>query len=121
MGGKDDVKATQTQVAGEPQAQGDQAAAQQMQVTSGADDAGCDDAARARAGYEAALAERDARIAALGGEIAEAAKAAESAEIDELRRQGEEQRVDFELQMAGPAKSRQRGRCSPTTTMTSMS
>lgn len=120
MGGEDDGKAAQAQVAGESQAQGDEAAAQ-AQVTGGAGGIGADDADKARADYEAALAERDARIVALEGEIAEAAKAAESAEIDELRRQGEEQRVDFELQMAGPATSRQRGRCSPTTTMTSMS
>ena len=65
-----------------------------------------DDAAKTRAGYEAALKERDARIAELEGEIAEAAKTAESAEklraeMDELRRQGEEQRVGFELAMAG--------------------
>lgn len=44
--------------------------------------------------------------AGLESEIAEAAKTAESAEklrkeMDELRRQGEEQRVGFELQMAG--------------------
>ena len=65
-----------------------------------------DGAAQARTNYEAALKERDERIAALEGEIAEAAKTAESAEklraeMDELRRQGEEQRVGFELQMAG--------------------
>ena len=62
--------------------------------------------ARARADYEAALRERDERIAALEGEIAEAAKTAESAErlraeMDELRRKGEEERVGFELQIAG--------------------
>lgn len=62
--------------------------------------------AQARADYEVALKERDERIAALEGEIAEAAKTAESAErlrteMDELRRQCEEQRVGFELQMAG--------------------
>lgn len=62
--------------------------------------------AQAREDYEEALRERDKRIAALEGEIAEAAKTAESAEklrseMDELRRQGEEQRVGFELQMAG--------------------
>lgn len=62
--------------------------------------------ARARAGYEAALRERDERIAALEGEIAEAAKTAESAErlraeMDELRRRGDEERVGFELQIAG--------------------
>lgn len=60
----------------------------------------------ARDDYEAALAERDARIAELEGQIAEAAKTAESAEklraeMDELRRQGEEQRVSFELTIAG--------------------
>lgn len=62
--------------------------------------------AKAREDYEAALKERDERIAALEDEIAEAAKTAESAEklraeMDELRRQGDEQRVGFELQMAG--------------------
>ena len=103
MGGEDDGKAAQAQVAGEPQAQGDEAAAQQMQVTSGT---GSGEGDKARADYEAALKQRDERIAALEGEIAEAAKTAESAEklraeVDELRRQGEEQRVGFELQMAG--------------------
>ena len=103
MGGEDDGKAAQAQVAGEPQAQGDEAAAQQVQVTG---DAGSADADKARADYEAALKERDERIAALEGEIAEAAKTAENAEklraeMDELRRQGEEQRIGFELQMAG--------------------
>ena len=49
---------------------------------------------------------RDARIAELEGQITEAAKTAESAEklraeMDELRRQGDEQRIGFELQMAG--------------------
>lgn len=62
--------------------------------------------ARARAEYEAALRERDERIAALEGEIAEAARTAESAEalrteMDELRRRGAEERVGFELQIAG--------------------
>ena len=65
-----------------------------------------DGAAKARADYEAALAERDARIAGLEGEIAEAAKTAEGAEklraeMDELRRKGDEERVGFELQLAG--------------------
>lgn len=62
--------------------------------------------AKAREDYEAALAERDARIAELEGEIAEAAKTAEGAEklraeMDELRRRGDEERVGFELQLAG--------------------
>ena len=105
MGGEDDGKAAQAQVAGEQAAQDDEAAAQ-AQVTGGTGGIGADDADRARADFEAALKERDERIAALEGEIAEAAKTAESAErlraeMDELRRQGEEQRVGFELQMAG--------------------
>ena len=64
------------------------------------------DIAKAREDYEAALKERDARIAELEGEIAEAAKTAEGAEalrkeMDELRRRGDEERVGFELQLAG--------------------
>lgn len=64
------------------------------------------DIAKAREDYEAALKERDARITELEGEIAEAAKTAESAEalrkeMDELRRRGNEERVGFELQLAG--------------------
>ena len=67
---------------------------------------GGDNAAKARADYEAALKVRDEKIAELEGEIAEAAKTVESAErlraeMDELRRQGDEQRVSFELQLAG--------------------
>lgn len=56
--------------------------------------------AQAREDYEEALRERDKRIAALEGETAESAEKLRS-EMDELRRQGEEQRVGFELQMAG--------------------
>lgn len=83
------------------QGEGDQMTAQ---VTVGGKAA--DDADRACANYEAALAERDAKIAELEGEIAEAAKTAESvdklwAEMGERRRQGDEQRIGFELQMAG--------------------
>lgn len=82
----------------------DQEEASQAQVSAAA--AGGDTAAQARADYEAALAERDARIAELEGEIAEAAKTAEGAEalrreMDELRRRGDEERVGFELQIAG--------------------
>lgn len=109
MGDVNDGAAAQAQVAGEPQAQGDQAAQAAVtaapQGASGTGDGG-DAAARARTDYEAALAERDARIAELEGEIAEAARTAEGAEklraeMDELRRKGEEQRVGFELQIAG--------------------
>lgn len=65
-----------------------------------------DDVGKAQADYEAPLKERDERIAVLEDEIAEAAKTAESAEklraeMDERRRKVEEQRVGFELQMAG--------------------
>ncbi|WP_417046464.1 hypothetical protein [Enorma massiliensis] len=92
---------------GETQQQGSQGSGDQAskaKQVAGAE--GGDAAGKARADYEAALKERDERIAALEGEIAEAAKTAESAErlraeMDELRRQGEEQRVGFELQMAG--------------------
>ena len=64
------------------------------------------DAVQACKDYEAALKERDERIAELEGEIAEAAKTAEGAEalrkeMDELRRRGDEERVGFELQLAG--------------------
>ena len=109
MGDGNDGAAAQAQVAGEPQAQGDQAAQAAVsaasQGASGTGDGG-DAAAQACADYEAALAERDARIAELEGEIAEAAKTAEGAEklrteIDELRRRGDEERVGFELQLAG--------------------
>lgn len=78
--------------------------AAQAQATGGSE--AVDDTDKAREEFEAALAERDAKIAALEGEIAEAAKTAESAErlraeMDELRRQGDEQCIGFELQIAG--------------------
>ncbi len=81
----------------------DQGEASQAQVSAAA---GGDAAAKARADYEAALKECDERIAELEGEIAEAAKTAEGAEklraeMDELRRRGDEERVGFELQLAG--------------------
>ena len=81
---------------------GDESAAASGSATPKVDD----DIAKAREDYEAALAERDARIAELEGEIAEAAKTAEGAEalrkeMDELRRKGDEERVGFELQLAG--------------------
>ena len=87
MGGENDGAAAQAQVAGEPQAQGDQAQAAVTAGLQGANvaDNGGDAVARAHKDYEAALAERDARIAELEGEIAEAAKTAEGAEA--LRRE----------------------------------
>lgn len=56
--------------------------------------------------YEAQIAERDDRIAELEAQVAEAAKTAEATEalksqIEELKRQGESDRLDFELQLAG--------------------
>lgn len=109
MGDGNDGAAAQAQVAGEPQTQVDQTA--QAAVTAGLQganvaDNGGDAVARAHKDYEAALAERDARIAELEGEIAEAAKTAEGAErlraeMDELRRRGDEERVGFELQLVG--------------------
>ena len=90
----------------EPQNADDQAAQAQVARSEAGSAEGSDAAAKAREGYEAALAERDARIAELEGEIAEAAKTAEGAErlraeMDELRRKGDEERVGFELQLAG--------------------
>lgn len=53
-----------------------------------------------------AIAERDEKIAALEAQMAEAAKNAEAAEalrgeIAELKAQGESDRIDFKLQLAG--------------------
>ena len=104
MGDGNDGAAAQAQVAGEPAAQGDQASQQQAAPVTAEPQGGA--LAKAQNDYEAALAERDARIAELEGEIAEAAKTAEGAEalrreMDELRRKGDEERVGFELQLAG--------------------
>lgn len=98
-GAKIDENATQQQ--GPQRSDGQTAQAQQV-----TDAEGSNTADKARADYEAALRERDARIAELEGEIAEAAKTAEGAEklraeMDELRRKGDEERVGFELQLAG--------------------
>lgn len=81
-------------------AQGEDVKAAQAQMTGSAE--AIDDVGKAREEFEAALADRDARIAELEGQIAEAAKTAEKlrAEMDELRRQGDEQSIGFELQMA---------------------
>lgn len=97
----DEDGAQQAQVAS-AQASGSEGAAAGGGATLKVDD----DIAKAREDYEAALKERDARIAELEGEIAEAAKTAEGAEalrkeMDELRRRGDEERVGFELQIAG--------------------
>ena len=57
-------------------------------------------------GYEKQIAERDEKIAALEAQVAEAAQSAETAEqlrgeIAELKAQGESDRIDFRLQLAG--------------------
>ena len=80
----------------EPQAQedlGQQQAAQDQPQVSGAD-------------WEKAVAERDEGIAAFEAQVAEAANNAEIAEqlrgeIAELKAQGESDRIDFKLQLAG--------------------
>ena len=56
--------------------------------------------------FEKQIAERDSKIATLEAQIAEAAKTAEAAEslrseIAELKAQGESDRIDFKLQLAG--------------------
>lgn len=56
--------------------------------------------------WEKAIAERDGRIAELEQQVADAAKNAETAEqlreqIAELKAQGESDRIDFKLQLAG--------------------
>ena len=58
------------------------------------------------ADYEKQIAERDEKIASLEVQVAEAAKNAETAEqlrgeIAELKAQGESDRIDFKLQLAG--------------------
>ena len=56
--------------------------------------------------WEKVVAERDEKIATLEAQVAEAAKNAETAErlrgeIAELKAQGESDRIDFKLQLAG--------------------
>ena len=56
--------------------------------------------------FEKQIAERDEKIASLEAQVAEAAKNAETAEqlrgeIAELKAQGESDRIDFKLQLAG--------------------
>lgn len=83
--------AEEAQVAQTPQ-DGDQQAQEDVQVE------GMD--------WQSAIRERDGRIAELEAQVAEAARNAEAAEalrgeIAELRAQGEDQRVEFELRLAG--------------------
>ena len=76
-----------------PQDNGQQQAAQDKPQVSGVD-------------WEKQIAERDERIVALEQQVADAAKNAEAAErlrgeIAELKAQGESDRIDFKLQLAG--------------------
>lgn len=69
-------------------------------ANAGANASGADDA------YRAALAERDAKISALEGQIAAAAKSAEAADalakqIEEMKAANEAERVGYELKLAG--------------------
>ena len=89
-----DTHGNETQeVAQTPQDNGHEQAAQEQTQVSGAD-------------WEKAVAERDEKIAALEAQVAEAARNAETAEqlrnqIAELKAQGESDRIDFKLQLAG--------------------
>ena len=81
------------EVAETAQDHGQQQAAQKQPQVSGKD-------------WEKAIAERDGRIAELEQQVADAAKNAEMAEqlrgeIVELKAQGESDRIDFRLQLAG--------------------
>lgn len=78
---------------------------QQVSDAGGSADVGVSDAAAA-VDYEKAIGERDSRIAELEAQVAEAAKSAETADelraqIAELKAQGESDRVDFQLRLAG--------------------
>ncbi len=81
----------------------DQAQEQQQKGTQGTQEMTGN---KAGADWETQIADRDARIAELEGQVAEAAKNAETAEslrgeIAELKAQGESDRIDFKLQLAG--------------------
>lgn len=81
------------EVAETAQEYGQQQTAQEQPQVSGTD-------------WEKAIAERDGRIAELEQQVADAAKNAETAEalrnqIAELKAQGESDRIDFKLQLAG--------------------
>ena len=92
-GGQQETQAQQEAQAYEQEGQ-QQAQTEQQEVGGNAPD------------YERQIADRDARIAELEGQVAEAAKNAETAErlrgeIAELKAQGESDRIDFKLQLAG--------------------
>ncbi len=85
------------------EAQGTQGQEGQQQATQGQQEV---TGGNSGADYEKAIAERDEKIASLEAQVAEAAKNAETAEqlrgeIAELKAQGESDRIDFRLQLAG--------------------
>ena len=85
------------------EAQGTQGQEGQQQATQGQQEV---TGGNSGADYEKAIAERDEKIASLEAQVAEAAKNAETAEqlrgeIAELKAQGESDRIDFKLQLAG--------------------
>ena len=89
----------------EQQATQQQTSQRETQAGNAADDRAAGSGTGTEA-YEKQLAERDSRIEELETQIAEAAKSAEAAnglraEIAALKEQGESDRIDFELQLAG--------------------
>lgn len=92
-GSQETTQGTQDQAQQEQQQEGTQGTQEVTGSNSGTD-------------WEKQIADRDARIAELEGQVAEAAKNAETAEslrgeIAELKAQGESDRIDFRLQLAG--------------------
>lgn len=79
-----------------------QAQEQQQESTQGVQEVG----GSSGGDWEKQIADRDARIAELEGQVAEAAKTAEAAEklrgeVAEVKAQAESDRLDFKLQLAG--------------------
>ena len=93
-GGQETTQGAENQA--QQQGQGQQETQQQGQSQVGGD----------ASDYEKQIAERDEKIASLEAQVAEAAKNAETAEqlrgeIAEFKAQGESDRIDFKLQLAG--------------------
>ena len=81
----------------------DQAQEQQQEATQGVQEVTGNNAGN---DWEKQIAKRDAKIASLEAQVAEAAKTAEAAEklrgeVAEVRAQAESDRIDFKLQLAG--------------------
>ncbi len=98
-----EVDGSQAQGQGQQRQQGNQAVGDDQQEQQEALQVG---AAPTDEEIRAALAERDQRIAELEAQVAEASKTVESAEalakqIEELKASADEERVGFELRLAG--------------------